>query len=280
MRGICLALGRLPELDEVPKEVLARGDDARVSWSRLIEAVRQDVSGDEDFVEAARARREDLLVHLALQQFPGSPKYRSLPKSLQNDIKAFFKSHTIALTEGRQLLFAAGDRAGVRTDVETALAAGLGGLRRNRRFRFSPAVLARLPARLRVVIGCAEVLQGGADACDFIDLDTEVPKVTMLTCDDVDKPVPCVVEKLRIDMGRLRVTLDKHDAGASPVYFKSRYLPADMPGREAQLAFEAALQATGLFVDADADPPLTEVYASVEGVNRRGVPVPIGAPSD
>ncbi len=181
---------------------------------------------DQDFIEASRARREDLLVHLALQQFPGSPKYRSLPKSLQIDIKAFFKSHLTALAEGRQLLFAAGDRAGVRADVEVALAAGLGGLRRDRRFRFRSTALARLPARLRVVVGCAEVLQGGADACDFIDLDVEAPKVTMLTCDDVDLPVPCVVEKLRIDMARLRVALDKRNAGSSPIYFKSRYLPA------------------------------------------------------
>ncbi|WP_296711255.1 DNA phosphorothioation-associated putative methyltransferase [Rhodoblastus sp.] len=261
LRGICLTLGRLPEPDEVPKAVLDGADDAHISWTRLIEALHQDVSDDQDFVEAARTRREDLLVHLALQQFPGSPKYRSLPKSLQIDIKAFFKSHTTALAEGRQLLFAAGDRAGVRADVEAALAAGLGGLRRDRRFRFRSSVLTRLPARLRVVVGCAEVLQGGADACDFIDLDLEAPKVTMLTCDDADQPVPCIVEKLRIDMARLRVSLDKRDQGSSPIYFKSRYLPADAPERSVQMEFESELRSTGLFVDQDAEPHLEDVVA-------------------
>jgi DNA phosphorothioation-associated putative methyltransferase len=263
MRGICMTLGRLPEADEVPKEVLAGADEAHISWTRLVEALRQDVLHDQAFVDASRARREDLLVHLALQQFPGSPKYRSLPKSLQIDIKAFFKSHITALAEGRQLLFSAGDWPGVRGDIEAALAAGLGGLRRDRRFRFRSTVLARLPARLRVVVGCAEVLQGGADACDFIDLDLEAPKVTMLTCDDVDFPVPCVVEKLRIDMARLRVSVDKRGSGFSPIYFKSRYLAADAPGREAQLAFESSLQATGLFIDGDSDPPLDEVVRRI-----------------
>jgi DNA phosphorothioation-associated putative methyltransferase len=263
MRGTCLTLGRMPEADEVPKAVLAGIDDAHVSWTRLIEALRQDISGDQDFAEAARARREDLLVHLALQQFPGSPKYRSLPKSLQFDIKAFFKSHTTALAEARQLLFAAGDRAGVKVDVDAALGAGLGGLRRDRRFRFSPTVLPRLPARLRVVVGCAEVLQGGADACDFIDLDLEAPKVTMLTCDDADRPVPCVVEKLLINMARLRVSLDRREAGSSPIYFKSRYLAKDAPGRESQEAFERALQATGLFKDGGEEPPLDQVVRRI-----------------
>jgi DNA phosphorothioation-associated putative methyltransferase len=256
-------LGRLPDFDEVPKLVQAAVDDAHVSWPRLVQLLRQDLSDDQGFAEAAGARREDLLVHLALQQFPGSPKYRSLPKSLQNDIKAFFKSHATALAEGRQLLFAAGDRAGVRSDVEAALAAGLGGLRRKRRFRFSPAVLARLPARLRVVIGCAEVLQGGVDACDFIDLDLEAPKVTMLTCDDVDRPVPCVVEKLRIDMARLRVSVDKRDQGSSPIYFKSRFLPIDDDRRLAQEHFEAGLLATGLFDSVDDEPEFAVVVAAM-----------------
>ncbi len=59
-----------------------------------------------------------LLVHMALQQFPGSPKYRSLPRSIQVDIKAFFASQANALMEARRLLFSAGDRAAIRADAE------------------------------------------------------------------------------------------------------------------------------------------------------------------
>lgn len=263
MRVIAFSLGRLPEMDEVSETVLQGAEEAHVSWTRLIEALREDLSAEESFVEASRARREDFLVHLALQQFPGAPKYRSLPKSLQADIKAFFGSHVAAQAEGRQLLFAAGDRKAVRTDIEAALAAGLGGLRRERKFRFRSSVLSRLPARLRVLVGCAEVLQGGVDSCDFIDVDLEAPQVAMLTCDDVERPVPSIVERVRIDMARLRVSVDRSDAGASPIYFKSRFLPQDDPDRLIQEEFESALRSTGLFVDEESEPPLDVVRVLV-----------------
>jgi hypothetical protein len=90
---------------------------------------RPDLRTDETFAVAGRVRREDLLVHLALMQFPGAPKYRHLPRSIQTDIKAFFRGHLAALEESRRLLFAAGDRLGVRTDIEAAIAGGLGGMR-------------------------------------------------------------------------------------------------------------------------------------------------------
>lgn len=263
LRPLCYSLGRLPEFEEAPQSVLLAAEDARVSWARLVEALRVDLVSDEAFNTAGRARREDLLVHLALQQFPGSPKYRSLPKSLQFDIKAFFRSHSAAQNEGRQLLFATGDRSGVRADAETAVATGLGGLRRGRRFRFLSSVLPRLPARLRVLVGCAEVLQGGADACDFIDIDLEAPQLAMLTCDDIDRPVPCVVERLRIDLARLKVSTDRREGGISPIYFKSRYLPGDAPERSMQRDFEVRLRATGLFSDDEAEPLLSDVIALI-----------------
>src|SRR4030095_10582229 len=82
-----------------------------------------------EFARAAEARKEDLLLHLALSQVPGAPKYKTLPRSIQADIRAFFRSHAAALEKGRRLLFAAGDHAGVRADAEAAAATRLGGLR-------------------------------------------------------------------------------------------------------------------------------------------------------
>ena len=87
--------------------------------------------------------------------------------------RRFFGSNGAAQAEGRQTLFAAGDRTGVRKDPDAAVGAGLGGLGRSRRFRFRSTVLARLPPRLRVLVGCAEVLKGGVAACDFVDVDLE-----------------------------------------------------------------------------------------------------------
>jgi DNA phosphorothioation-associated putative methyltransferase len=156
LRSRAILLGRLPDQEEAPAEVLASISENRVSWQRAMDLLREDLVDDETFATAGRTRREDLLVHLALMQFPGAPKYRHLPRSIQADLKAFFKGHSAAMEESRRLLFAAGDRQGVRADVGAALAEGLGGLRGPRHFRFRSAVLSRLSPRLRVLVGSAE----------------------------------------------------------------------------------------------------------------------------
>jgi hypothetical protein len=124
-------------------------------------------------------------------------------------------------------------------------------------------VLPRLPARLRVLVGCAEVLQGGVAGCDFVDVDLEQPRVIMITCDDCDQPVPFVIEKLRVDLGRLKVLADRREPGVSPVYFKSRFLPLDWSGREEQLRVEKALAETGLFSGGAQEPQWDEVLRSL-----------------
>ena len=50
---------------------------------------------------------------------------------------------------------------------------------------------------------------------------------------------------------------------AFPIYFKSRFLPADFSGRDRQIAYEAALMATGLFKADAAEPKWTTVLAAL-----------------
>ena len=225
--------------------------------------LEEELAKDETFAEAARARREDLLVHMALQQFPGSPKYRSLPLSVQTDIKVFYGNLSSAQAEAKRLLFAAGDRTGIRSDAEGAIASGLGGLRGRANFRFHSSVLTRLPPRLRVLVGCAEVLQGGAVSCDFVDLDLEKPRVAMISCHDIDSAVPFVIERVKVDLGRLKVYSELHEPGALPIYFKSRFLPVDFAGRDRQIAYEFALLATGLFEADLPEPKWTAVLTAL-----------------
>lgn len=254
LRMRALLLGRLPDQDEAPIKAMERLSENRVSWQRALDLLADELAGDDAFATAGRLRREDLLVHLALMQFPGTPKYRSLPKSIQADLKAFFKGHSAAMDESRRLLFAAGDRNGVCADVEVAVAQGLGGLRGTHHFRFRSAVLPRLPPRLRVLVGSAEVLQGGVEASDFVDIDLAAPRIVMIACDDVEKPVPFVVERTVVDLGRLKVSADRREPETTPVYFKSRFMPVDDPAREGQLAFETRMAATGLFEAIDREP--------------------------
>jgi DNA phosphorothioation-associated putative methyltransferase len=268
LRPRAIMLGRLPEQEEVPTEALACISEHRVSWQRAIDLLREDLAADETFAVAGRLRREDLLVHLALMQFPGAPKYRHLPRSIQADLKSFFSGHSAAMDESRRLLFAAGDRQGVRADVEAAVADSLGGLRGTHHFRFRSTVLSRLPPRLRVLVGSAEVLQGGVESSDFVEIDLEAPRIVMITCDDVDRPIPFVVERTFVDLGRLKVSIDRREPETTPIYFKSRFMPADDPERDRQLNFETALAGTGLFEANLRDPEWREVKAKLDVMIR------------
>ncbi len=247
MRYVSMSLGRMPEQTEIPSELSLALAEARIPWSRAQEALREDLAGEDGFAAASQARREDLLVHFALMQFPGSPKYRNLPQSIQTDIRSFFGNHAAVQEESRRLLFATGDRAGIRADAGTAVTSGLAGMRGDRHIRFRPSTLPRLPERLRVLVGCAEVLQGGVDACDFVEINLEAPRIKMMICDDIERAIPFVVENIRVDLARLTVSFDRRDPETSPIYFKSRYLPHDDPERHRQIAIEEAMIASGLF---------------------------------
>ena len=58
----------------------------------------------EELAAAAAGRREDLLVRFAMLLFPGAPRYATLARSIQRDVRAFFGSHTAALEEAREYL--------------------------------------------------------------------------------------------------------------------------------------------------------------------------------
>lgn len=186
-------------------------------------------------------------MHFALQQFPGSPKYRSLPKSIQADVKAFFGNHTTAQDQRRAQLFETGNREKIRSAIANAAEAHFGAYRGERWFRCRATTLARLPTNLRILIGCAEVLQGGVEACDFVDIDLETPRIAMLTCDDVEQEIPFMIERVTVDLVRLKVSAAKFDGQMMPIYFKSRFLLGDAPDLNEQLEAERKLFATGLF---------------------------------
>jgi DNA phosphorothioation-associated putative methyltransferase len=264
LRAMAIGLGRLPEPEEIPDGELAVLLSQRTGSQRALDIIRDDLGGDAEFQRVSQSRRQDLLVHLALTQVPGAPRYKTLPRSIQADIRAFFRSHTTALEEGRRLLFAAGHRSGVRADAEAASSARLGGIWAQKFFRFRSSVLPKLPARLRVMVGCAEVLQGGVDAADFVDIHLEEPRVTMVVCDDIEQSVPFIVERVRVDLGRLKVRADRREPQSTPIYFKSRFLPPDDELRDGLEEFEATLLATGLFVEGQPEPPWEKVQPALK----------------
>lgn len=252
-----LERGRVLDAEEVPHGVRAGLRDAKVPPARASAFCLSGLFDLDDLAGAASRRREDLLVHFALTLFPGAPRYAALPRSIQRDVKALLGSHAAALGAARELLFSVGAPGVVRAGVEAAAAGGLGAWRKEGTFRFHAPALHRLPAVLRVLVGCAGVLGGGVEGADFVDIRLRGPQVAFIACMDAAARLPVVAERTRVDLGKLRVTVDKPEGLV--LYLKGRFLPADALERDDQAAFDDKLLRSGAVSEDGRGPGLPEL---------------------
>jgi DNA phosphorothioation-associated putative methyltransferase len=255
--------GRVLDVEEFPDGLHVRLCAARVAPARAVEICLSDPTNREQLATAAATRREDLLIHLALTLFPGAPRYTTLARSIQRDLRAFFGSHAAAVQEANALLFSVGMADTVRDGLSAAVTASLGAMRDGNTFRMHAPVLNRLPAVLRVLVGCAGVLRGGTEGADFIDIKMDGRRVGFIACTDATARLPVYTERTRVDLGRLRVTVD-HPEGMI-LYLKGRFLPSDAPGAAEQSLFDQKLIDAGI-VDQEGKGPR---YAELQGMMRR-----------
>ena len=198
-----LELGRPPAADECPAaQALAAtlGSRRRVhDWvSRLHEP--------EQFEAAALGRQEDLLVYFALGHFGHRRPYRALPARLQRDVAHFFGSIVRARAAGKRALFAAGDAGRVAEAAGFCHdELGIGQLAGSHHLTFHQSVLGECLPLVRVYVGCALQLFGDAAYVDLVKVHLESRKVTFLVYDDFESPTPALVERIKVDLPRLRV---------------------------------------------------------------------------
>jgi len=256
-----LERGRSLDAEEFPDGLLGQLLAAKISASRATQFCLSDLFDQADLALAATTRREDLLVHFALNLFPGAAPYTSLPRSIQRDIKSLFGSHVSTMQSARELLFSAGKPEAIRAAAEVAGKGGAGAMRDERTFRFQAQALSRLPAVLRVLVGCAGILRGGVEGADFVDIKLDVSRVTFLTCVDASARLPIVSERTRVDLSRLRSTTEKPEGLV--LYLKGRYLPLDAAGREGQVEFDRQLLATGLVSSEGRGPRFSELQTII-----------------
>ncbi len=238
-------LGRLPAEEELPQDVADTVINELGSVKRAASLARR-AFGLKALNESKAARTEDLTVYFALEAFNRRRRYRELPPELQLDIKAFFGAYKHAAEAGRSLLFSLGEPATVLQACQKAADDGLGYLDGEHSLQLHTSLIERLPATLRVYIGCAERLYGDIDAADLVKIHIQSGKLTLLRFDDFHgKPIPCLIERVKIKMRQLDVDFfDYTDYEHRPLlYLKSRYMAADQSGYKRQLAFDQQLQA-------------------------------------
>jgi DNA phosphorothioation-associated putative methyltransferase len=257
-----LERGRPLDVEEFPDGLAQRLRAAKVSPARATDLCLVDVANRDQLAAVAAIRREDLLVHLALTLFPGAPRYTTLPRSIQRDVRAFFGNHTVAMQEANALLFSVGKPEVLHESITTATGGGFGGMRDTDTFRIYTGALNRLPAIIRVLVGCAGIFRGGVEDADFIDIKIDGRRITFIACVNAAARLPIYSERTRVDLGRLKVFVD-HPTGMI-LYLKGRFLPSDAPDLHAQKAFDQKLIEAGI-VDENAKGPR---YADLQKIMR------------
>ena len=231
---------------------LPRPTEIENAFGSLTKALRflERFHGTEAVTAAFRSRKEDLLVYFALQQFEQRTRYTTLSEELRRDIKTFFGNYHNAQAEARQLLFSAGKRDLIRQLCREAAGNGLGWLEKDRALYLHTSLVERLPAVLRVYVGCASYVFGDVTSADLIKIHTDSAKITLLSCDDfAGKPLPRLLERIQIRLRDQDVDRFTFSGPHEPpyIYRKSRFITADFPNYEEQVAFEKALDALHLF---------------------------------
>ena len=220
--------GRLPKPEEIPTAAEIVG--AFGSIPKAFRAVRA-AHADRAWEEAEEARRDDLLVFLALERFGSRPRFSELPVELQNDIKAFWGAYTRACAEADQLLFSLGDRERLAASLESA---SVGKLTPEALYVHRSA-LELLPPRLRVFEGCARTMVGEVDGANVIKLDRTRPKVSYLSYPGFDDIAhPPLSSSVVVWLDTMAAKLYDFSQRENPpiLHRKESFLPTDYPGRE------------------------------------------------
>ena len=254
--------GRLPAGAEAAD--FAEVTAALGSPKRAMAIVRR-VTGPEQWDAGRAARREELLLYLALSRFSdvtsqqtpsgrrgrrriGRPKLSELPESLRHDMRDFFGTYAAACAEGDTLLFAAGDR----TRLEEATVASPVGKKLPGALYVHADTLDRLPLLLRVYEGCARSYLGSVDDANVIKLNRLDPKVSYLCYPTFDREAhPALAWSMRVAMGFCDVkSRDFRESPNPPVlHRKETFLAADDDRYERYRRLTEREEKAGLFND-------------------------------
>jgi DNA phosphorothioation-associated putative methyltransferase len=239
----CLALGRLPEAEESAHhlEVSTTLGPIKQVLNRLIGE-----RGTLEFDASRRRQEDELLTYLALQLFERRRSGTTVPLQVGRDIRAFFGNNTRAVEAARGLLFSTGESGRVAAACRQAADAGLGCYRVGEGLHVVGERIARLPAILRVYVGCAERLYGDAAGVDACKIHDGTGKLSLLHYDNFwGSPLPRLVERVKIDLRRLRIDFFEYDGtpfAPRPLYSKSDWMTEGDPFFDEQRAFDAALR--------------------------------------
>lgn len=252
-----LELGRMPEADE-----FERGEELR----RLLGSPRRALAAlphpekQAQLARAAERRSDDMLVYLALNLFDRRTSLRSLPPSVQRDIRALFGSYKAALVRAEAALLAAGEQCLTAAAAAAGTATGDGVLDAgDGDYLFHVVLLERQPAALRILLGCAERLEPLPPDADLVKVHGSGDRVSYLAFDGFqERALPTLARRTVVDLRRRRVSevpVDTVD-GRRVLLGKASLMPVGMNGRDRQERFDNGLRERGVFTQPGLGPGL------------------------
>lgn len=249
----CLRLGRMATMSEFAEAADLRDSvgSLKTIFNRLVKQ-----QGAEQLEEAKQGRMADLLVFLALNLFERRRSFKALPDSLKRDITNFFGAYSRAVDQAKALLFSVAEPAVIEQGCVEAFEAGLGYLDSGHSLQVHSSVIPRLSPALRVYVGCASRLYGDVETADLVKIHISSGKLSVMTYEGFDKPLPRLSERVKINLRAQRIDFFEYDETQPEqlLYMKSRFLPPDFEGVEAQRKFDRSLDALQLFDFSDFGP--------------------------
>jgi DNA phosphorothioation-associated putative methyltransferase len=239
---LMLELGRTPDPEEIPFAAALKEHFGSVKRSidRCLAA-----NDPQALHRSERERREDILVMYALRAFDRRRRFGKLEPRLGRDIRAFFGSVVNAEAQATDLLFSVQDTAAIQRACEDASTEGLGWLERGESLQLHTSLVSRLPANLRVYVGCATIMAGDISAFDLVKVHINSGKVSLMAYDDfVGKPLPLLLRRLKVRLRDQELDVFEYDDRHPPpvLFRKSRYINEEFPRFADQVAFEEELE--------------------------------------
>ena len=239
----CLNLGRIPANDEFEQSAKVR--ELTGSHKKVFNLL-QDMFDIEEFKQAEKNRKEDLLLYFAMELFEKRKPYTQQPEALKRDIKTLFGEYNTAINLATELLFAIADTELINTQCEKAhknMSASL--LNESHSLIFHRDFIDELPLLLRVYVGAALQMYGELDDdIDLIKIHIRSGKLTLTAYDDFNQSVPFLVERIKIKMAEQDIDFFDYvdESRRPPLLNKHLFLAIDHSNYKIQKNFDNRLE--------------------------------------
>ena len=260
-----LELGRRPEKEEINN--LEEIEGVTGSMARALRFIEERFD-TEELALARTSRSADILVFLAMMQFEKRKPYKHLENRLQRDIRYFFGDYSSAQDLARQALYSLADATSIDKACREASEKGLGWLEESQSLQLHVSLVERLPASLRIFVGCATVIFGDVSTFDLIKIHVRSGKVSLLRYEDFENsPLPRLIQRVKVKLREIDIDIFNYGEEHPPtlLYCKSRFINEEYPYYAEQVAFEEQLESLNLFNLSGYGPSEIEFQKRLEG---------------